>query len=316
MEHTTLFLNEADFPAHFQMQQTERPGYLAALVLLLAHGIEVSPAARARALAAAWARHDDELASFLLSHEHWTVTEVVRAVELLDTPRRMRVLQRRIARLEREGRARPQRLGAWGLRPSNIVMVGTGERVDSAGRLDELRRENPGAECLVEFLDEREPDDRALLHRALAFPDSIVASDAMPVQWPDGRRDTRDWPLPPGAATHPRTAGTFAKALRLMVRESGAWSWVEAFRRCSYLPAQVLADTAPDMRRKGHLAAGADADIVVLDPEAITDRASYVDPARPSAGVRHLLVAGTFVVRNDQLQVDAFPGRAVRGVPH
>ena len=60
---------------------------------------------------------------------------------------------------------------------------------------------------------------RDLLQRALAFPDAIVASDAMPVEWPDGQSDTRDWPLPPRGATHPRTAGTFAKSIRLMVRE-------------------------------------------------------------------------------------------------
>jgi cytosine/adenosine deaminase-related metal-dependent hydrolase len=209
----------------------------------------------------------------------------------------------------------PERLPAAGLRPSSIVMLGTGERIADERRLDEIRASDPGATCLVHFLDERDEADRVLLRRALAFPDSIVASDAMPVEWQDGRTDTREWPLPAGATTHPRTAGTFARSLRLMVREYGVWDWVEAFRRTSYLPARVLDDIAPAMRRKGRLEPGADADLVVLDPAAVTDNATGVDPVRPSSGVRHLLVGGTFVIRDGSLDLDAYPGRAVRGEP-
>lgn len=207
----------------------------------------------------------------------------------------------------------PDRLSAWGVRPSNIVMAATGERIADAARLAELRRTDPGAECLIEFLDERDPADLALLQRSLAFPDAIVASDAMPILWQDGRRESLDWPLPAGAATHPRTAGTFTRTLRMMVRETGAWTWLEAFRRCSYLPARLLDDVAPGARAKGRLAAGADADLVVLDPATVTDRATYLDPARPSEGVRHLLVGGTFTVRDGVLQADAFNGMPLRG---
>lgn len=209
----------------------------------------------------------------------------------------------------------PERLHAWGIGPSNIVVVETGERIADEARLRDVRATDPGAECIVEFLDERDAADRALLQRALAFPDSIVASDAMPVLWGNGVIDSRAWPLPAGGATHPRTAGTFAKSLRLMVRETGAWSWPEAFRRCSYLPARVLDDIAPGARTKGLLAAGADADIVVLDPERITDAATYVDSTRPSVGIRYLFVDGVPVVRDGALQVDAYPGKPLRGEP-
>jgi hypothetical protein len=209
----------------------------------------------------------------------------------------------------------PDRLPAWGLQPSDIVLVGTGERIADADRLREVRRTEPGAECLVEFLDEDDPADAAMLRSSLAFPDSIVASDAMPLMWDDQLRDTREWPLPPGGRTHPRTAGTFARALRQMVRETGAWSWLEAFRRCAYLPARVLDDIAPAARGKGHLTAGADADLVVLDPDRITDAATYAEPVRTSVGVRHLMVRGSFVIKDGELLPDALPGRPVRGQP-
>lgn len=209
----------------------------------------------------------------------------------------------------------PDRLRATGLTPSSIVMLGSGERIADDRRLLEVRALDPAATCFVEFLDERDEADRARLRRALAFPDSIVASDAMPVEWADGRTDSREWPLPPGASTHPRTAGTFMRSLRMMVREDGLWDWVEAFRRCSYLPARVLDEVAPVMRSKGRLSPGCDADLVVIDPESVTDNASAADPVRPSSGVRHLMVGGTFVIRDGQLDVDAYPGRAVRGEP-
>jgi N-acyl-D-aspartate/D-glutamate deacylase len=51
---------------------------------------------------------------------------------------------------------------------------------------------------------------------------------------------------------------------------------------------------------------------VVIDPATISDSATYVDPTRPSVGVRHLLVDGTFVVRDGTLDVEAFPGRPIR----
>lgn len=137
----------------------------------------------------------------------------------------------------------------------------------------------------------------------------------MPVYWTDGRTESTEWPLPPGGTTHPRTAGTFAKTLRLMVREAGAWSWLEAFRRCSYLPSRILDDVAPHARGKGHLGVGADADLVVLDPESITDTATYADPTRPSVGVRHLYVGGVPVVSEGNLDTGALPGRPLRGEP-
>jgi cytosine/adenosine deaminase-related metal-dependent hydrolase len=209
----------------------------------------------------------------------------------------------------------PEVLGAWELTASNIVMIETGERIADDGRLRHLRHTDPAALVIVEFLDERDEHDARLLRASLAFPDSIAASDAMHVIWPDGRVDTREWPLPPGGQTHPRTAGTFSRSLRTMVRERGLWSWIEAFRRCSWLPARILDGIAPDAARKGRLSPGADADIVVIDPTTITDRATYQDPTRPSVGVTELLVGGEFVVRDGNIVPDAYPGRGLRGEP-
>ncbi|QUQ65188.1 amidohydrolase family protein [Kutzneria sp. CA-103260] len=207
----------------------------------------------------------------------------------------------------------PERLRMKGLGPSSVILLETGERMADEKRLLEVRRSSPGAPCLLEHYDESQAEGRDMMRRTLAFPDAIVGSDAMPVFWPDGRYENTEWPLPPGGSTHPRTAGTFSKTLRLMVRETAAWTWLEAFRRCSYLPARVLDDCAPGARAKGHLGVGADADIVVLDPDRVTDTATYADGTRPSVGVQHLYVAGTSVVRQGELQTEALPGQPLRG---
>ena len=58
-----------------------------------------------------------------------------------------------------------------------------------------------------------------VLRRSLTFPDAIVASDAMPPLWTGNAwPNVAEWPLPPEVVTHPRTAGSFARALSPLAR--------------------------------------------------------------------------------------------------
>lgn len=98
----------------------------------------------------------------------------------------------------------------------------------------------------------------------------------------------------------------------MMVIDHGVWTWSEAFRRCSLLPAQVLESSVPALRRKGRIGIGDDADIVVIDPAELRDRATYLDSTRTSEGVRHLLVDGEFLVRDSELVRDSYAGRGLR----
>jgi N-acyl-D-aspartate/D-glutamate deacylase len=168
---------------------------------------------------------------------------------------------------------------------------------------------------IIHQLDENDPGDRDLLMRSLTFPGAVVASDAMPLTWTGPEPDPLAWPLPPGAITHPRTAGTFSRALRLLTRDGAGLGLAEALAKCSLRPAQILGEHVPAMRRKGRLQAGCDADIVVFDPATVSDRSSYTDSTRPSAGISHVLVNGAFVVRDAQIVPGAGPGQAIRGEP-
>jgi len=215
----------------------------------------------------------------------------------------------------------PERLGERSLAPSSLTYAPTGERIASEARLRELRRADPGGLVIIDLLSEDDPADRALLTRSLTFPGAVVASDAMPLTWTTPPADPAAWPLPAGAITHPRTAGTFCRAIRLLTRgedpagTGGPGGLAAALTRCSLGPARLLEDRVPAMRRKGRLQAGLDADLVVFDPAAITDRASYRHSTVPSAGIRHVLVNGTFVVRDGALVTEARPGRPVRAEP-
>ena len=111
---------------------------------------------------------------------------------------------------------------------------------------------------------------------------------------------------------HPRGAGTFARVLGRYVRDEKALSLMDAVRKSSLMPARRLESMSPAMRQKGRLAAGADADISVFDPARVIDKATFENAAQYSEGFRHVLVDGTFVVRDGKLQSGVAPGQAIR----
>lgn len=105
---------------------------------------------------------------------------------------------------------------------------------------------------------------------------------------------------------HPRGAGTFARTLARYVREKKVLSLAEAVRKMTGLPASTFG-----LAKRGRLEAGCYADLVVFDPEKITDRASYRTPKKLAGGVVHVFVNGRPVMLGGK-RTDERPGRLLR----
>jgi N-acyl-D-aspartate/D-glutamate deacylase len=116
-----------------------------------------------------------------------------------------------------------------------------------------------------------------------------------------------------GVMSHPRGVGTHARVLARYVRDQRTITLNDAIRKMSLLPAQRLEKATPDAKRIGRLQQGARADIVVFDPQAIQDRATFRAPTEASEGVRFLVVAGTLVVDDGRIVESVGPGQALVG---
>ena len=111
---------------------------------------------------------------------------------------------------------------------------------------------------------------------------------------------------------HPRTAGTYSRVLGKYVREDRALTLMEALMKMTLMPAQRLERRVPSMKNKGRIRAGADADLTIFDPQTISDRSTFQEPAQASTGVRFVIVNGVLVVKDGALQTGVHPGVAIR----
>jgi len=168
----------------------------------------------------------------------------------------------------------------------DLMLPETGERLTKE-RFDELHNSST-TRFVVIFSNTQEVIDKVIQH-----PLVMIASD--------------------GLEGHPRNAGTYSRVLAQYVREKGTITLMDALRKMSLMPAEMLERSTTAARRKGRLQEGADADIVVFDAQAISDRSTFEKPMEPSIGVRTLVVGGTVVVDEGKIVPNIFPGRALPG---
>jgi N-acyl-D-amino-acid deacylase len=112
-----------------------------------------------------------------------------------------------------------------------------------------------------------------------------------------------------GGHPHPRAWGAFAHFLGRHVRELGDWSWPDAAEHLAVRPARRFGLTD-----RGRIRVGLAADLAVIDPQTVTDVATYEQPREPAAGVADVVVNGAVVLRDGQL-TGALTGRALRPYP-
>jgi cytosine/adenosine deaminase-related metal-dependent hydrolase len=173
-----------------------------------------------------------------------------------------------------------------GISYPQLVLPDTGEHLTKE-RFEELHNSSKTKWVLI-YANTQEVVDKVIPH-----PLVMIASD--------------------GAEGHPRNAGTYSRVLAQYVREKGTITLMDALRKMTLMPAQMLERSTPAARQKGRLQQGVDADIVVFDPATISDRSTFQKPMEPSIGVHYLLVGGTVVVDDGKVVLDVFPGRALLG---
>jgi dihydroorotase/N-acyl-D-amino-acid deacylase len=105
---------------------------------------------------------------------------------------------------------------------------------------------------------------------------------------------------------HPRNYGTFARVLGHYVREENVLPFHTAVHKMSRLPADRI-----KLADRGRIEAGAIADIAVLDPSTVIDKATFENPHQYAEGVYHVLVGGEVVLVNAEM-TGARPGRVLR----
>ena len=145
-------------------------------------------------------------------------------------------------------------------------------------------RENAPETITVGHVMKPEDVDLALLH-----PGVMLASDG----------------LMDAGQGHPRAAGTFPRFIDRYVK-TGKLTLFRAVEKMTAMPAGRLGLTS-----QGHLGVGADADIVLFDPETIKDNATFSQPDLPPDGIEYVLIGGKIAARHGTI-VDAGLGKAVR----
>lgn len=107
--------------------------------------------------------------------------------------------------------------------------------------------------------------------------------------------------------THPRAFGSFARVLGKFSRDQGLISLEDAIRKLSGFPATNLR-----LQERGFLKDNYFADVVIFDPETVSDKATFDDPLQFAVGIEHVFVNGVQVLENGD-HTGKFPGRFVKG---
>jgi len=132
------------------------------------------------------------------------------------------------------------------------------------------------------------------VERILSSPLTMVASDG-------------EVPVFGQGTPHPRSYGTFVRVLGVYVREKGILRLEEAVRKMTSFPAARLG-----LLDRGVIRPGFKADLVVFDPDAVRDAATFEEPHAYAEGVFIVVVNGVVVVEGG-LPTGSRPGRALRG---
>jgi len=167
----------------------------------------------------------------------------------------------------------------------NVLEVSESRGIDPEDCMMDLLLEQDGKVSIVFF-----HMDGSDVEQVIGWDRSLIASDSL--------HDQAEKP-------HPRLYGTFPHVLARYVREKQLLTLEEAVRKMTSFPARRF-----KLGRRGLIAPGYAADLVVFDPEKILDKATYEDPKTFPEGISHVLVNGTIAVESGIL-LETGEGRVI-----
>lgn len=223
--------------------------------------------------------------NFLLPYEVWE-DGPLGVLNKLDRPE---VRKRFGAGLQAMGVPLSQITIAWTAAPGGQSLHGM--------RLDEFvhQRGKPAEEALIDLLIESNlatllvlgsPQDH-LVEPLIRHELALLGSDG--IYFPDGH-------------VHPRVFGSVGRWLGPLVRDRRVFSLEEAVHKLSGKSAARFG-----LVDRGVIRPGAYADLVIFDPQTITDHATYEHPQQACSGIEHVVVQGQNILE---------AGRPVPGLPH
>ena len=178
-----------------------------------------------------------------------------------------------------------------GARGASVAEIARGRRCEPARMVIDLLLADPDAWIVYHCLAEDDVD------AAVRWPESIVCSDSWshPVNAPNQFGDP-----------HPRTFGAFTRFLERWSLAEEHLPFGAAIRKITSLPADWVG-----LPGRGRIAEGAWADLVLLDPSRVREKATFDDPRQLSEGTEKVWVNGTLMLEGGELTKEK-PGQVLR----
>lgn len=164
------------------------------------------------------------------------------------------------------------------------------------GQIAALRKTDP-ATTLISMIAEADGKDEMVIGKSMSESDiaALYAWKHTNVSSDGGMGDL-----------HPRGAGAFPRVFRQHVREKKTLTLEQAIHKMSGLTAQHMG-----IKDRGTIRAGAAADLVLLNPDTITDRATLQDPSKLSVGIEQVWVNGQSVWQAGKTTA-VYPGTLIK----
>lgn len=174
----------------------------------------------------------------------------------------------------------------------NILALAQQHNLTGGQMIINILQNDPNAWIVYKCLS-KEDVDEAVLH-----PKSVICSDS--------------WSYPVNAQNsignpHPRTYGAFTRFLETYVIKTQRLSFGNAIKKITSFPANIL-----NIKNRGCIAQNYFADLVLLKPEEIKEKATFTKPRSFSEGTKFLWINGTLLLENGIYQHYIKPGQIIK----